>query len=143
MRRSEVWIRKQNSLIEIIEPIINIYMSCCCIYLTLRSVSFAETVWLEFSQYTLGSRWRRAAINRKSHREEGNEAEGFYGGIRKLRTKEEINIWKRLWPTETLEWSGYRCFLVIHRGCWGGAIFTCKEHQKMIGRPNSFYLFVF
>ncbi|XP_024377546.1 F-box protein At2g26850 isoform X1 [Physcomitrium patens] len=62
-----------------------------------------ETVWLEFSQYTLGSRWRRAAINRKSHREEGNEAEGFYGGIRKLRTKEEINIWKRLWPTETLE----------------------------------------
>jgi hypothetical protein len=58
---------------------------------------------LEFNQYTLGSRWRRAAINRKSHREEGNEAEGFYGGIRKLKTKEEISIWKRLWPTETLE----------------------------------------
>lgn len=65
--------------------------------------AFAETVWLEFNQYTLGSRWRRAAINRKSHREEGNEAEGFYGGIRKLKTKEEINIWKKLWPTETLE----------------------------------------
>jgi len=62
-----------------------------------------ETVWLEFNQYTLGSRWRRAAINRKSHREEGNEAEGFYGGIRKLKTKEEISIWKKLWPTETLE----------------------------------------
>ncbi len=63
----------------------------------------AETVWLEFNQYTLGSRWRWAAIDRKNHREEGNEADGFYGGIRKLRTKEEICIWERMWPSETLE----------------------------------------
>lgn len=77
---------------------------CHTVFLILNGLAcIAETVWLEFNQYTLGSRWRRAAINRKSHREEGNEAEGFYGGIRKLKTKDEINIWKRLWPTETLE----------------------------------------
>eukprot|EP01018_Ginkgo_biloba_P036186 Gb_33621 [translate_table: standard] len=63
----------------------------------------SDVVMLEFNQYTPGSRWRRAAINRKDHREEGNEAEGFYGGIRKLQTKEEILTWKRLWPNETLE----------------------------------------
>jgi hypothetical protein len=63
----------------------------------------ADIVWLEFNQYTLGSKWRRAAINRQTHREEGNEAEGFYGGVRKLNTKEEITIWKKLWPIETLE----------------------------------------
>ncbi|CAM6062547.1 unnamed protein product [Sphagnum tenellum] len=68
---------------------------CCC--------HLYETVWLEFNQYTLGSRWRWAAIDRKNHREEGNEADGFYGGIRKLRTKEEICIWERMWPSETLE----------------------------------------
>lgn len=62
-----------------------------------------DTVWLEFNQYTVGSRWRQAAVDRKSHREEGNEAEGFYGGVRKLRTKEEINIWTKLWPTQALE----------------------------------------
>ncbi|CAN6443341.1 unnamed protein product [Victoria cruziana] len=62
-----------------------------------------DTVILEFNQYTPGSRWRRAAINRKDHREEGNEADGFYGGIRKLQSKEEISTWKRLWPNEVLE----------------------------------------
>lgn len=70
---------------------------------TLGALLCTDTVWLEFNQYTLGSRWRRAAIDRKCHREEGNEAEGFYGGIRKLNTKEEICIWERLWPSETLE----------------------------------------
>jgi hypothetical protein len=53
-----------------------------------------ETVWLEFNQYTLGSHWRWAAIDHKNHHEEGNEAKGFYGGIRKLSTKEEICIWE-------------------------------------------------
>lgn len=62
-----------------------------------------DTVILEFNQYTPGSRWRRAAINRKDHHEEGNEDEGFYGGIRKLQTNEEILTWKQLWPSETLE----------------------------------------
>ncbi|WRX32360.1 hypothetical protein QQP08_026181 [Theobroma cacao] len=62
-----------------------------------------DTVVLEFNHYTPGSRWRRTSINRKDHREEGNEADGFYGGIRKLSSEEEITTWKRLWPAEILE----------------------------------------
>lgn len=42
-------------------------------------------------------------INRKNHREEGNEIEGFYGGIRKLHSKEEITKWKNLRPTKIVE----------------------------------------
>ncbi|EOY32864.1 F-box family protein isoform 1 [Theobroma cacao] len=63
----------------------------------------SDTVVLEFNHYTPGSRWRRTSINRKDHREEGNEADGFYGGIRKLSSEEEITTWKRLWPAEILE----------------------------------------
>lgn len=63
----------------------------------------SDTVILEFNQYTPGSRWRETIINRKDHREEGNEADGFYGGIRKINSKEEIAMWKRLWPKEVLE----------------------------------------
>ncbi|KAF5471091.1 hypothetical protein F2P56_011562 [Juglans regia] len=63
----------------------------------------SDTVVLEFNQYTTDSRWRCTTINRKDHREEGNEADGFYGGIRKLKNKEEISTWKQLWPTEVLE----------------------------------------
>lgn len=62
-----------------------------------------DTLWLEFNQYTPGSRWRRAALNRKTHTEEGNEAEGFYGGVRKLCSKGEISMWKQLWPNESLD----------------------------------------
>ncbi|XP_077241578.1 F-box protein At2g32560-like [Tasmannia lanceolata] len=62
-----------------------------------------DTVMLEFNQYMPGSQWRRAVVNRKDHREEGNEADGFYGGIRKLHNKEEISMWKKLWPKEILE----------------------------------------
>ncbi|KAF3453167.1 hypothetical protein FNV43_RR03604 [Rhamnella rubrinervis] len=63
----------------------------------------SDIVVLEFNQYTHGSRWRHTTINRKDHREEGNEADGFYGGIRKLSNEEEISMWRRLWPTEVLE----------------------------------------
>lgn len=63
----------------------------------------SDTVVLEFNQYSPGSRWRHAKINRKDHREEGNEADGFYGGIRKLNNEDEISMWKRLWPSEVLE----------------------------------------
>uniref|UniRef100_A0A5B6ZZ94 Putative F-box family protein isoform 1 n=1 Tax=Davidia involucrata TaxID=16924 RepID=A0A5B6ZZ94_DAVIN len=63
----------------------------------------SDTVVLEFNQYTPGSRWRRTSINRKCHREEGNEADGFYGGIRKLYSSDEISTWRRLWPAEILE----------------------------------------
>ncbi|MCD7454939.1 hypothetical protein HAX54_026535 [Datura stramonium] len=62
----------------------------------------SETVVLEFKQYTPGSRWRQAVINRKDHREVGNEADGFYGGIRKLYSDKEISVWKRHWPSCTL-----------------------------------------
>ncbi|XP_004290535.1 PREDICTED: F-box protein At2g32560-like [Fragaria vesca subsp. vesca] len=64
---------------------------------------YNDTVVLEFSQYTPGSRWRQMMINRKYHREEGNEADGFYGGIRKLYNVEEIAKWKLLWPNQVLE----------------------------------------
>ncbi|KAK8683237.1 hypothetical protein V6N13_039302 [Hibiscus sabdariffa] len=63
----------------------------------------SDTVALEFNQYAPGSRWRHTMINRKEHREEGNEADGFYGGIRKLSSVEEISTWKRLWPSDILE----------------------------------------
>lgn len=63
----------------------------------------SDTVVLEFNQYTPGSRWRQSLVNRKDHREEGNEGVGFYGGIRKLHKKDEISKWKQLWPTDILE----------------------------------------
>ena len=63
-----------------------------------------DMVILEFNQYTPGSRWRQTMINRKHHREEGNEIDGVYGGIRKLHSKEEITRWKNLWPTKNVEW---------------------------------------
>ncbi|KAK9726000.1 hypothetical protein RND81_05G183300 [Saponaria officinalis] len=62
----------------------------------------SETVIMEFNQYAPESRWRRKKVSRKNHREEGNEADGFYGGIRKLYSQEEISIWKSLWPTKVL-----------------------------------------
>ncbi|CAN0905346.1 F-box protein At2g32560 [Linum grandiflorum] len=63
----------------------------------------SENVVLEFHQYAPGSRWRRTIVNRKDHREEGNEGDGFYGGIRKLTGNDEISMWKRLWPMDVLE----------------------------------------
>ncbi|XP_021745700.1 F-box protein At2g32560-like [Chenopodium quinoa] len=62
----------------------------------------SDTVTLEFNQYAPDSRWRRMNVNRKNHREEGNEGDGFYGGIRKIYSEEEITIWKSLWPTKVL-----------------------------------------
>ncbi|OMO72919.1 hypothetical protein CCACVL1_17519 [Corchorus capsularis] len=64
---------------------------------------YTDTVILEFKQYPASSRWRKTMINRKEHREVGNEADGFYGGIRKLYKEEEISMWKRLWPNQDLE----------------------------------------
>ncbi|XP_020244508.1 F-box protein At2g32560-like [Asparagus officinalis] len=63
----------------------------------------SDTIVLEFNHYSSSSRWRRTSVDRKHHREEGNEAYGFYGGIRKLYDEHEISIWKQLWPTEILE----------------------------------------
>lgn len=63
----------------------------------------SDTVILEFKQYDPGSRWRQTMINRRHHREEGNEVDGFYGGIRRLHNEDEIARWNKLWPTRTVE----------------------------------------
>ncbi|KAK4764225.1 hypothetical protein SAY87_013663 [Trapa incisa] len=63
----------------------------------------SDTVVLQFNHYAPGSRWRQTIVDRRNHREEGNEAYGFYGGIRKLDTEAEIAVWKRLWPSQVLE----------------------------------------
>ncbi|CAL5201981.1 unnamed protein product [Lathyrus oleraceus] len=63
----------------------------------------SETVVVEFKHYTPGSRWRQTGINRKDHREEGNEVDGFYGGIRKIESENEISIWKLMWPSDVLD----------------------------------------
>ncbi|XP_054790098.1 F-box protein At2g32560-like isoform X2 [Prosopis cineraria] len=68
---------------------------CCC--------HLSDTVILEFKQYNAGSRWRQTVINRKHHREEGNEVDGFYGGIRKIHNEDEIARWNNLWPIRTVE----------------------------------------
>lgn len=62
-----------------------------------------DTVVLEFSQYPVGSQWRQTMISRRDHREVGNEADGFYGGIRKLYKDEEIAMWMSLRPKQALE----------------------------------------
>lgn len=62
----------------------------------------ADTVVLEFNHYTPGSRWRQTSVSRKD-REQGNEADGCYGGIRKIKSEDEISIWKCLWPSEVLD----------------------------------------
>lgn len=62
-----------------------------------------DTVVLEFNHYPPESRWRRKIIDRREHREDGSEDDGFYGGIRKLERKEEISMWKQFWPAEAVE----------------------------------------
>ncbi|CAA7028771.1 unnamed protein product [Microthlaspi erraticum] len=62
-----------------------------------------ENVVMEFRQFRPESPWRATVINRKNHRETGNETDGFYGGVKKLGTEEEITTWKRLWPAQVLE----------------------------------------
>lgn len=63
----------------------------------------ADKVVMEFRQFRSESPWRTTVINRKDHREIGNEANGFYGGVKKLGTEEEISTWKQLWPSQALE----------------------------------------
>lgn len=62
----------------------------------------ADMVVLEFQHYAPGSRWRQTTVSRKDHREKGDETDGFYGGIRKLQTKDEISTWRRFWPVDVL-----------------------------------------
>ncbi|CAM8886451.1 unnamed protein product [Rhodiola kirilowii] len=67
--------------------------------------STSDIIVLEFNQYSTDSRWRMTLINRREHREKGNEADGFYGGVRKLesRDSDEISTWQRLWPSQVLQ----------------------------------------
>lgn len=61
-----------------------------------------DMIVLEFQHYAPGSRWRQTTVSRKDHREKGDETDGFYGGIRKLQTKDEISTWRRFWPVDVL-----------------------------------------
>ncbi|KAL8172193.1 hypothetical protein V2J09_023997 [Rumex salicifolius] len=63
----------------------------------------SETVMLEFNQYPVDSRWRRTTVNRGNQRQQGNEADGFYGGIRKLYDSKEISTWQSIWPKNILD----------------------------------------
>ncbi|KAL6853804.1 hypothetical protein ACP4OV_019833 [Aristida adscensionis] len=61
-----------------------------------------DMIVLEFQHYAPGSRWRQTTVGRKDHREKGDETDGFYGGIRKLQSKDEISTWRRFWPVDVL-----------------------------------------
>ncbi|KQK10227.1 F-box protein At2g32560 isoform X2 [Brachypodium distachyon] len=61
-----------------------------------------DAIVLEFKHYAPGSKWRQTTVSRKDHREKGDETDGFYGGIRKLQTKDEITTWRRFWPVDVL-----------------------------------------
>lgn len=74
-----------------------LFDTALCVFLV------ADTVVLEFNQYNPDSRWGKTTISRRDHREEGNEADGFYGGIRKIKSETEISIWKSIWPSEVLD----------------------------------------
>ncbi|CAH2058566.1 unnamed protein product [Thlaspi arvense] len=62
-----------------------------------------ENVVMEFRQFRPDSPWRTTVLNRKEHRETGNESNGFYGGVKKLATEEEVSTWKQLWPAQVLQ----------------------------------------
>ncbi|CAN6823010.1 hypothetical protein Bca4012_028501 [Brassica carinata] len=62
-----------------------------------------ENVVMEFRQFRPESPWKTTVLNRKDHRETGNEVSGFYGGVKKLGTEEEVSTWKRLWPSQVLD----------------------------------------
>ncbi|KAG8367823.1 hypothetical protein BUALT_Bualt16G0112700 [Buddleja alternifolia] len=63
----------------------------------------SDTVILEFKQYDIESRWRKMTIGRKEYRENGNKADGFYGGIRKIYKEDDIARWEHLCPNCILE----------------------------------------
>ncbi|KAK4259673.1 hypothetical protein QN277_005981 [Acacia crassicarpa] len=52
---------------------------------------------LEFIEYPIESYWRRAVLSRKvaCYKEQGNQRFGFYGGIRKIQTQDEIARWNK------------------------------------------------
>ncbi|KAI5393270.1 hypothetical protein KIW84_060403 [Lathyrus oleraceus] len=55
----------------------------------------SDTIMVEFKQYPERSNMRRIKLSRKNG-EQGDRAGGFYGGIRKLYSSDEIEAWKKL-----------------------------------------------
>lgn len=43
---------------------------------------------------------RRIKLSRKIYGEQGDRIGGFYGGIRKLQSQEEIETWEKLLPRQ-------------------------------------------
>ncbi|GJX58223.1 hypothetical protein Tco_0289613 [Tanacetum coccineum] len=64
--------------------------------------------------YGTSSRWRAVVIDRRDHREVGNEADGFYADIRKLYNDTDISFLKSIWPTQPLcDYKQKRCMLTL------------------------------
>ncbi|XP_014491044.1 F-box protein At2g26850-like [Vigna radiata var. radiata] len=72
------------------------HMDSCNENENLCSCGHSDTLMLEFKQYSEGSRMRRVKLERNG--EEYEEASGCYGGIRKLRSEEEIQRWEKHVP---------------------------------------------
>lgn len=87
--------------------VVLLYFQLCIGFLSFSLPSVTDMVVLEFQHYAPGSRWRQTTVSRKDHREKGDETDGFYGGIRKLQTKDEISTWRRFWPVDVLNWRSY------------------------------------
>lgn len=62
------------------------------------SFLITETLVVEFRQYPHGASMRQAKLPRHNNGEQGGNQIGFYGGIRKLHSEEEIEKWKVLLP---------------------------------------------
>ncbi|CAJ1967746.1 unnamed protein product [Sphenostylis stenocarpa] len=61
---------------------------------------YSDTLMVEFRQYPEESNMRRVKLCRKRSGEEGDRISGCYGGIRKLHNEDEIQTWKKLFPTQ-------------------------------------------
>ncbi|KAJ7972113.1 F-box protein [Quillaja saponaria] len=56
----------------------------------------SDMLMLEFKQYSPDSIYRRVVLNRNDHGEQVMGGGGYYGGIRKLHSEDEIARWKQL-----------------------------------------------
>ncbi|XP_054793003.1 F-box protein At2g26850-like [Prosopis cineraria] len=58
----------------------------------------SDMVVVEFKQYSLGSQIRRLVLRKNNNREHDDGMGRLYGGIRKIHSQQQINMWKRLFP---------------------------------------------
>lgn len=61
---------------------------------------WSDTLIVEFRQYPEISSMRRIRLSRKNTGEQGDPRSGYYGGIRKLHNEDEIEKWKKLFPSQ-------------------------------------------